>query len=201
MEVLEDIGYSKTQEAVTTDILRQLANGILPYLEFTSEFSGGENKPVTCLDSQLWYGRMRNQEPWFQKEKDGKVPPGTIPKGGEFGIMYKFYKKEVSNRVTILHRSAMPESVKVATFSSEILRRLKTTSMLLSKEETEEVLTTFMEDMKVMGYKEDWRKKVLKSALVGYMRILGKVEKGESERNGKGTVTLMPRRLKKTCRG
>ena len=91
----------------------------------------------------------------------------------------------------------MPESVKVATFSSEILRRLKTTSILSSKEETAEVLTTFMEDMKVMGYKEDWRKKVLKSALVGYMRILGKVEKGESERNGKGTVTLRSRRLKK----
>ena len=187
-----------TQEVITTEVLKQIANKVLPFLEFTSELSEGEGKPVTCLDSMLWFGKLRDQKPWFRKEKEGELPPGSIPKGeGEHGVLYKFYKKEVSNRITILQRSAMPEAVKVATFSSEILRRLKTTSVYLGKEETEEILSTFMEDLKVMGYTEEWRAKVLRSATVGYMRILGKVEKGESLRNRKGTCTLTNKRFKK----
>ena len=41
---------------------------------------------------------------------------------------------------TILRRSCIPEGTKVATMSSEISRRLKRTSTLLSKEENEEIV-------------------------------------------------------------
>ena len=54
--------------------------------------------------------------------------------------MYKFFKKEVSNPLTILKMSAMPESTKVATFSSEVLRRLKTTHLRESKEVVKGIL-------------------------------------------------------------
>ena len=54
--------------------------------------------------------------------------------------MYKFYSKPVTSKMTILRRSAMPEGLKVATTSQEILRRLKTTSVGTSKEITEKIL-------------------------------------------------------------
>ena len=59
-------------------------------------------------------------------DKPGKKVPGGQegdPQGEK--IMYKFYKKSFSNALTIMKRSAMPESVKEAIFSNEILRRLK----------------------------------------------------------------------------
>ena len=58
----------------------------------------------------------------------------------------------MTNPLTILERSAMPEGVKVATFSSEILQRQNTTSTGISQEETEEILLDMMDDLTDMGY-------------------------------------------------
>ena len=95
--------------------MRNEANKLMEFLEFTSEVSHPSN-PVSCLDTQLWYGKPQVQSPWFEHSRPGEVPPGTIQ--GEGRILYKFFKKEVSNPLTILQRSAMPESIKVATFTN-----------------------------------------------------------------------------------
>ena len=97
----------------------------------------------------------------------------------------------------MLRRSAMPESIKVATFSSEIIRRLKTTHVGIDQHIIEGILLELMNDLIAMGYTEDWRQKVLKSATTGYMRILGKVKSGELTRNRKGSDTLKTRGFKK----
>ena len=96
-------------------------------------------------------------------------------------------KKSVSNPLTILHRSAMPQSVKIATFSNEVLRRLKTTHVGLDQEEVESILVALMDDLTEMGYyKLEWRENILKASVTGYMRILNKVRLGETARSRKG---------------
>ena len=111
--------------------------------------------------------------------------------------MYRFYKKQVSNPITILKHTAMPESKKVATFSNEILRRLKTTHVEVSQTEMEGTIMTLMDELSAMGYAQEWKEKVLRAALIGYMRILEKVRKKEAPRNRKGAETLTSRRFKK----
>ena len=44
---------NRSYEEVTMEILREVANGIIPFLKFTSEVSQGATKPVPCLDSKL----------------------------------------------------------------------------------------------------------------------------------------------------
>ena len=77
----------------------------------------------------------------------------------------------------------MPESIKVATFSNEILRRLKTTHMEANQEDCERILIELMDNLAAMGYTEEWREKVMRAAIIGYMRLLERVRKGEIPRN------------------
>ena len=48
-----------------------------------------------------------------------------------------------------------------------------------------------------MGYTKELREKVLRAAMLGYMRLLKKVSKGEAKRNRKGVQTLANRRFKR----
>ena len=112
-------------------------------------------------------------------------------------VMYSFFQKPMVNPMTILERSAMPNKTKVATFSSEITRRLRTTSTAVSQAKTEEILMKLMGELEAMGYSLAWKTELLKGAMVGYTRVLGKVSRGETERNRKGAATLTSRRFKK----
>ena len=89
-----------------------------------------------------------------------------------------FYSKPVTNPLTILQRSAMPEGTKVATFSNEVTRRLKTSSTSLSRTTMEKILGDLLGNLEGMGYGEQWRTKVLRGAMTGYTRILAKCPKG-----------------------
>ena len=185
-------------EQVTMNVLKDVANSVMSFLRFTTEVSTGPECPIPCLDTQIWVGKPSKNGTWYSHNKDGETAPGGTSREEEpKNILYKFYSKSMANPLTILKRSVMPEGVKVALFSNEILRRLKTTSTLLSSWEFESVLNNFMDNLDTMGYKVEWRKKILRSSLVGYMRILDKVEKGETTRNRKGDVTLMSRRFKR----
>ena len=50
----------------------------------------------------------------------------------------------MTNPMSILEQSAMPNSVKAATFSSKIMWRLKTTCTALSQEKSKEVILELM---------------------------------------------------------
>ena len=185
----EDIKCNRTKQEVTIEILRTEASKLIEFLQFTA---------VSCLDTQLWWGEPGDKKPWFNHDKEGEVVPGDHETGSHGQIMYKFYKKSVSNPLTILHRSAMPQSVKIATFSNEVLRRLKTTHVGLDQEEVESILVALMDDLTEMGYyKLEWRENILKASVTGYMRILNKVRLGETARNRKGAATRKTRRFQK----
>ena len=57
----------------------------------------------------------------------------------------------------------------------------------------------FMDNLAAMGYSLAWREATLWKALVGYMRVLGRVRDGETRRNRLATCTELARRVKKLC--
>ena len=58
-------------------------------------------------------------------------------------IIYKFYKKEVSNNLVILNKLAMPKKVKRITCIQEVIRRLRNSKRELSWSIKREILTEF----------------------------------------------------------
>ena len=79
----------------------------------------------------------------------------------------------MKNPMAILRRPGMPESLKISTFSSELRRRLRTTSPYLSQATNEEIILDLMDDMGAMGYAPDLREKVLKATMVGWLTCWG----------------------------
>ena len=78
-------------------------------------------------------------------------------------VEYRFFKKPNSNRMTIMTSSALPPNVKRATMTNEVLRRLRNTKRDLSWS-----ISVFSNDMRNMGYSEEFRAKVITAALTGY---------------------------------
>ena len=71
----------------------------------------------------------------------------------------------------------MPESVKVASFSNEVIRRLKTSSVDIELKEMERILMDLMDDLFPMEYTKERKGKVLRSEIVGCLRLLDRVAK------------------------
>ena len=154
---------------------------------------------ISCLDTEVWYGRPDRQEKWFEsKEKNGERVPGTQWENGRRRtVLYSFYAKPMANPLTMLRRSAVPEGTKVATVSQEILRRWRNTSLGVGRKKVEQVTKEYMDNLAAMGYPWEWRNKVLQKALTGYMRLLARVESGGVTRNRKGSQTRVKRRYNK----
>ena len=113
---MEDKEKHASKDQVTMDCLREMANDIIRWLEFTSEVSEGEKLPVPCLDSQLWMGVPAEPEKWFQCQgrQDMEASGDQWESGEGCNVMYKFYSKPVANPLTSLRPSARAEGVKVA---------------------------------------------------------------------------------------
>ena len=65
----------------------------------------------------------------------------------------------------------MLKNMKVATLSNEIVRRLKCSSTSLNTQTLESIVKNYMRNLEAMGYPLEWRIKVLKSAMVGYIEM------------------------------
>ena len=57
----------------------------------------------------------------------------------------------------------------------------------------------FMDNLASMGYPQSWRESTLQKALIGYMKVLSKVQKGETRRNRLAKCSEMSRRYKRLC--
>ena len=195
----EDLGQNRTVEQVTMTVMKDVADSQIAFLKFTGEHSEGETKKVPVLDSKLWYGKPEAKEKWFQMESTNtEEVPGQDWSETEDTILYSFYSKPMSNKLTMLRRSAVPESTKVSTMSSEILRRWKCTSEGVGAPDFRRITVEYIDSLTAMGYSLEWRKKVVSSTLKGYMRILAFAKQGHSDRNRFGASTFKKRRFNRT---
>ena len=103
--------------------------------------------------------------------EDGFMPILDIKAKTEAGkIVYMFYKKPLSNDRVILASSAMPHNVKMATMVNEAIRRLRNTSRTLPWATKAAILTRFSNDLRISGYNQQFREKVIQSATTGFQR-------------------------------
>ena len=62
----EDEDNGTSRDANTMEVLRGIADSMRPFLQFTAEVSEGEDRQVSCLDTQFRYGYREEQQGWFQ---------------------------------------------------------------------------------------------------------------------------------------
>ena len=74
---------------------------------------------------------------------------------------YSLYRKPMSNSVSISARSAVSDSVKFSTYKQEVCRILKNTSIDLPWSHKADLLSEFSWRLRVSGYSESFRSKIL----------------------------------------
>ena len=97
---VEDLKAGKSLEEVTHDVILNSMNETLTFLKFTKEVPEDfEDKKLPTLDLKIWL-------------RDGR-------------LWYQFFEKIMSNNVVIQEKSALSESVKIASLTEHVTRRLK----------------------------------------------------------------------------
>ena len=85
---------------------------------------------------------------------------------------YSFYMKPMANPVSIPASSAIPNATKYATYRQEVGRILRNTSIHLPWYHKAELLSSFSWRLKVSGYSEGFRSKVIAEGIAGYFNTL-----------------------------
>ena len=204
MSMEEDLKDGKTRSEVTMNLLLQVANGLTPYLKFTGEAARGK-KGIPVLDTTVWYGEVEETGKWYDCQMEERTAPGKekSDKGRRIigrkqkCVHYKFYKKPMSSQLGTLRRSAVTENSKVATASSEFLRRWKNCSVWTDRKTIIDITKDYADSLRGMGYSVEWIRNVIDSSLTGYERLLYRVDKGEIKRNRLGEDTSTARRYRR----
>ena len=179
-----------SRSQVTLEVMQAIANSFFRNIQFTGEVSTNK-EPIPVLDTQMWVGvpAPNDQRLPEHKEEEGEAKQSHQ----SHTVIYSFYKKPMASKFGMLSRSALPESTKVATASAEFKRRLKNSSMLLEKEKIEETLIEYSDELKGMGYSNQWVENALTACFNGYKKIL----ESNGPRNRPGASSEMSRRAKK----
>jgi hypothetical protein len=93
-------------------------------------------------------------------------------------VVYKFYKKPMANKYTMMARSALSDKVKRSTMTNEALRRLLCCSSNLDESSRKEVMEDFAKMLRRSGYSERFRHEVISDAVRGYEKLLKEEEEG-----------------------
>ena len=85
-------------------------------------------------------------------------------------ISYKFYSKPMSNPFVILANSALPEQMKRNSFVQEAIRRLRNTKREIPWKQKAEILSEFVNKMKISGYSECFPLETIQAAVRGNVK-------------------------------
>ena len=136
-------------------VLLYIANNIMDCIKMEADMpSRNADKKMPILEMKVWM------------EEDGT-------------LVYQHYEKQVSSKTVMHAQSAHSAGCKKSVHTQEILRRLLNSSHRLQwTSEVAPVITDYLARMKMAGYKENYRKDVLKHALSIYDK------KCEDHKNG-----------------
>ena len=132
-------------------VWQEMASNQVPGISFTTNYcSKNESGKVVMLDFQMW--KVREEDP---------DDPGMTREA----LRNMFFEKKMSNPMVMDDMSAMPHRVKLASLAQEGVRRLCNISQELGNKERCRVLSSFMQKLKVSGYKQATRVNILESAV------------------------------------
>ena len=138
---------------------------------------------MPVLDTSMWV-EMQSREIGIPSQI---LPPGAqIPaRNGKLRkvIMYRFYRKDIASKTPFNMRSAGPIRDKVRQTSQEFIRRFRNTSRQLPVHHIEEVTSEFCQDLKIGGFTSQFIAILLRSATIGYARMVKADIEGEVSLN------------------
>ena len=146
----------RRKDDVTMTAWGEMASSIVPGLQFTVDYSSNNTSgTVPMLDFQLW----REEEP----------DPNNIGSTRQ-SLRYSFYEKSMASKRVIDKESAMPHNMKMATLTQEGVRRLCNSSRELATGIKCDILSTYMQKLRMSGYSQKIRMDVLKAAVTTFRR-------------------------------
>merc|ERR1711954_359504 len=159
-------------EICTMTEFTRMASGIFQCLEFTFDSpASNPNGQMPVLDMTMWIQTQSRQVgiPEEIRPPDTEIPDrvGQLVKV----IMYKFYRKDIANKVPFNARSAGPIKDKIQQVSQDFLRRFRNTSRMLPTSHINQVMEEFCVDLKRGGFHAPLIQTSLRSAIVGWSKM------------------------------
>ena len=131
----------------TISILCEIANSLEPAIKMDGNYpSKHENGCLPVLDVEMW----------IDNDSD---------------VQFSFYKKPMSSPYVNLYRSALPTKTKRESLLQEGLRRLRHLSSGVNSAEKCEIMSNFMNSLKISGYDHAYRLNLLKGILNRHEKI------------------------------
>ena len=97
-------------------------------------------------------------------------------------VKFSFYSKPCSSPYTVMYQSALPAKQKRETILQEGLRRLRNCSPDLEENAVIEIMSTFMNMLRISGYNQAYRYQMLKGIMERRRQINAKVLEGSWKR-------------------
>ena len=155
---------------------------------------------MPVLDTQMWMGSSRREwgVPQEFLEKNSDLP---LKNSGPLKniILYEFYRKNMARKTPMMARTALPEKVKIATVTQEVIRRCKNTSRDLPPSHITEILETYISDLRRGGFKDEWISMTVNAGITGYGRMVKNEIEGKCPVNRSEKFSFTSRRFKKLC--
>ena len=148
VEEMIELDNEKEKDARTMEVFKDIANTVDEDIEVEADFpSNHVDKFMPILDMKM------------AMDENNKVK-------------YKFYKKPMANKHTMMANSAVSDRVKRSTMTNEAMRRLLCCSENLNQSTRDEIMEDFAKMLKRSGYSERFRHEVISDALRGYKKKL-----------------------------
>ena len=118
---------------------------------------------------------------WPSKHESGRLPVLDVEMWIDeaSNVQFSFFKKPMSSPFVNLYRSALPTKTKRESLLQEGLRRLRRMSYAVTMREKNQIMSSFMNSLRISGYDETYRYNLLKGILKRHEEILDQVSKGE----------------------
>ena len=158
------------------NIFGEVANSIDPDIDVEIDFpSKHPSKMLAILDMEM--GMLDNK------------------------VQYKFYRKPMANKYTMMANSAVSDKVKRSTMTNEALRRLWCCSSNLEEYKKVEVMENYARLLKRSGYSERFRPEVISDAIRGHQKVLQEASEGRRPMNRPRGFQEEERRRKRQEKG
>ena len=92
--------------------------------------------------------------------------------GNDNKVVYKFFKKPMANKFTMMAHSAVSDKVKRSTMTNDALRRLLCCSPNLDDTTKKEVMEEYARTLRRSGYPERFRHEVISDAVRGHNKMI-----------------------------
>ena len=158
-DAAEDEQGHRTREEVTVEAVKDAANSIVPWLQFTADIPQYHSSGmVPILDLQVWV-----EHPSGDNLTSG-LGPDTI--------CWTYYEKKISSNKVMRAETAYPWRSKIVTLTMELFRRMRNSTRQLTTEARAGIVNDFTDKMHRSGYTKGAIRGILKSGLEYYYRKL-----------------------------